>query len=87
MARPPRARESVLDAFEQLLVDEGERAATMDATARTAGVSKGGLLYHFASKDALEQALLERLDTLVDDDLDAMASSPDGPSRSSCAPR
>ena len=79
MARPPRARESVLDAFEQLLVDEGERAATMDATARTAGVSKGGLLYHFASKDALEQALLERLDTLVDDDLDAMASSPDGP--------
>ena len=79
MARPPRARESVLDAFEQLLVDEGERAATMDATARTAGVSKGGLLYHFASKDALEQALLDRLDTLVDDDLDAMASSPDGP--------
>ncbi len=78
MARPPHARESVLDAFERLLIDEGERAATMDATARAAGVSKGGLLYHFGSKDALEHGLLERLAALVDEDLAAMASSPDG---------
>jgi AcrR family transcriptional regulator len=76
----------VLDAFERLLIDEGERAATMDAAARAAGVSKGGLLYHFASKDALEGALIDRLD----------ASStrtrrdgirPDGQSPSSCARR
>ena len=33
----------------------------MDATARAAGVSKGGLLYHFGSKEALEAGLLERL--------------------------
>ncbi|MBN9223538.1 MAG: transcriptional regulator [Microbacterium sp. SCN 70-27] len=79
MARPPRARESVLDAFERLLVDEGERAATMDAAARAAGVSKGGLLYHFASKDALEAALIERLTVLVDEDVAAMASAPEGP--------
>lgn len=79
MARPPRARDGVLDAFERLLVDDGERAATMDATARAAGVSKGGLLYHFATKDALEHALLDRLITLVDDDVATMASSPDGP--------
>ena len=57
MSRPPHARESVLDAFEAILIDEGERAATMDATARAAGVSKGGLLYHFASKDALESGV------------------------------
>lgn len=79
MSRPPRARESVLDAFEQLLLDGGQRAATMDATARTAGVSKGGLLYHFASKEALEHALLERLARLADDDVAAMASAPGGP--------
>ena len=54
MSRPPHARESVLDAFEAILIDEGERSATIDATARAAGVSKGGLLYHFGSKDALE---------------------------------
>lgn len=79
MSRPPHARESVLDAFEKLLIDDGERAATMDAAARAAGVSKGGLLYHFASKDALEQALLERLIALVDEDLVTMASAPEGP--------
>ena len=61
MSRPPHARERVLDAFEAILIDDGERAATMDATARAAGVSKGGLLYHFASKDALESGIIERL--------------------------
>ena len=61
MSRPPHARESVLDAFEAILVDDGERAATMDATARAAGVSKGGLLYHFGSKEALEAGIIERL--------------------------
>lgn len=79
MSRPPLAREKVLDAFEAILVDEGERAATMDATARAAGVSKGGLLYHFASKEALAAGLIERLRTLVDEDVAAMASFPDGP--------
>ena len=79
MSRPPLARERVLDAFEALLIDEGERAATMDATARAAGVSKGGLLYHFGSKDALETGLRERLSQLVDTDLAAMSSAEGGP--------
>ncbi|QKJ19225.1 TetR/AcrR family transcriptional regulator [Microbacterium hominis] len=79
MSRPPLAREKVLDAFERILIDEGERAATMDATARAAGVSKGGLLYHFGSKDALEQGLVERLHALVNEDVSAMATSPEGP--------
>ncbi|TQJ31873.1 TetR/AcrR family transcriptional regulator [Microbacterium sp. SLBN-146] len=78
MSRPPLAREKVLDAFEAILVDEGERAATMDATARGAGVSKGGLLYHFSSKDALESGILDRLRALVDEDVAAMTASPDG---------
>ncbi|WP_345802924.1 TetR/AcrR family transcriptional regulator [Microbacterium sp. AZCO] len=79
MSRPPRARESVLDAFEGLLVEQGERAATMDATAKVAGVSKGGLLYHFSSKDALEAGVIERLSELVDEDVAAMAAAPEGP--------
>ncbi|WJL95814.1 TetR/AcrR family transcriptional regulator [Microbacterium sp. ET2] len=79
MSRPPLAREKVLDAFEALLIDEGERGSTLDATARAAGVSKGGLLYHFASKETLEQALLERLHALVDADVAATAAAPEGP--------
>lgn len=79
MSRPPHAREKVLDAFEKLLIDDGERAATVDAIARAAAVSKGGLLYHFASKDALEAALLVRLDERVTEDLDEMERAAEGP--------
>ncbi len=79
MARPPRARDSVLDAFEGLLIEDGERAATMDATARRAGVSKGGLLYHFRSKDALVDGLIERLRVLSVDDIEQIKTAPDGP--------
>lgn len=79
MSRPPLARDSVLDAFTTLLITDGERAATMDATARIAGVSKGGLLYHFASKEALENALLDRLSTLVDTDITLIIGAVEGP--------
>jgi len=79
MSRPPLAREKVLDAFEAILIDEGERAATMDATAKAAGVSKGGLLYHFGTKEALEAAVIERLRQLVQEDVDLMVAAPEGP--------
>lgn len=79
MSRPPRARETVLDAFARILIAEGERAATIDATAREAGVSKGGLLYHFANKEALVAGLIERMETLAVDDTARIASSPEGP--------
>ncbi|MDQ1110666.1 AcrR family transcriptional regulator [Microbacterium testaceum] len=78
MSRPPLAREAVLDAFSRILVDEGERAATMDATARAAGVSKGGLLYHFSSKSALEAALVERLERLAEEDVAEIERSNEG---------
>jgi len=68
----------VLDAFERILVEDGARAATLDAAARAAGVSKGGLLYHFASKDALESALIERLRLLVGADIATIETAPEG---------
>jgi AcrR family transcriptional regulator len=79
MSRPPAAREAVLDAFERLIIADGERAATLEATARAAGVSKGGLLYHFASREALIAGVLERLRLLVDEDIALIESAPDGP--------
>ena len=81
MSRPPHARDKVLDAFESILIEEGERAATLDAVARRAGVSKGGLLYHFGSRDALDAGLVERLRVLVEDDVHAMLDAPEGPVR------
>ncbi|MEE2569870.1 TetR/AcrR family transcriptional regulator [Pseudarthrobacter sp. J64] len=78
MARKPVARDAVLDAFESLLIEVGERAATLDAVAGRAGVSKGGLLYHFPNKEALISALLERLDQLAGEDAAAMAAADEG---------
>ena len=79
MPRPPLARERVLDAFEAIVIAEGERTATLDATAKAAGVSKGGLLYHFGSKDELEAGLLARLEALTVADLERMRSAAEGP--------
>ena len=72
-------RDRIIDAFAQLLGENGERAATLDAVAAAAGVSKGGLLYHFGSKEALIEGVLERLATLVERDVAAIRSSPSGP--------
>ena len=78
MSRPPAARDAVLDAFERILIDGGERAATLEATARAAGVSKGGLLYHFSSREALIDAVLARFLELVDADIDELERAPEG---------
>lgn len=78
MARPPAARGKVLDAYIALLCEEGERAATLDATAARAGVSKGGLLYHFASKDALAEAVIEEAEVHIARDVEAMCSAEEG---------
>jgi AcrR family transcriptional regulator len=40
---------------------------TLDAVAARAGVSKGGLLYHFPTKDALLRAMLERFIKQIDE--------------------
>ncbi len=69
----------MLDAFESILIEDGERTATLDATAKAAGVSKGGLLYHFASKDELAAGMIARLEDLVDEDLVGMSAAEAGP--------
>ena len=54
------ARDRLLDAAEALARTVGAANLTLDAVAQAANVSKGGLLYHFPSKDALLAAMLER---------------------------
>lgn len=75
---PPAARAKLLDSFARILIEHGERAATLEAVAAHAGVSKGGLLYHFGSKDALVEGLVAWLETLVDADVQLMAAAPEG---------
>jgi AcrR family transcriptional regulator len=54
------ARERLLDAAERVVVEAGATHLTLDAVAKSARVSKGGLLYHFPSKEALLEGMLER---------------------------
>lgn len=65
MQRKTRSRredrpEIILDAAEGVLQRQGARALTIDAVASEAGLSKGGVLHHYASKDALICALVTR---------------------------
>jgi AcrR family transcriptional regulator len=52
-------RRRLLDAATAVVRREGARALTLDAVAAEAGVSKGGLLYHFKTKRDLLDAMLE----------------------------
>lgn len=53
------ARERILDAALAVSDRVGAAHMTLDAVAAEAGVSKGGLLYHFASKDLLLKGVVE----------------------------
>ena len=53
-------REVILDSAEAVVIAEGAAHLTLDAVAERAGVSKGGLLYHFPSKELLLAAMVDR---------------------------
>ena len=53
------ARQKILEAAEEIARDAGPANLSLDAVALRAGVSKGGLLYHFPSKARLLEAVVE----------------------------
>jgi AcrR family transcriptional regulator len=53
-------RTRLLDAASAVIRRDGPQALTLDAVAAQAGVSKGGLLYHFRSKRELLDSLVAR---------------------------
>ncbi|MEW2356155.1 TetR family transcriptional regulator [Spirillospora sp. NPDC029432] len=66
-------KHALLDAAEALLSEQGTQALTLTAVADRAGVSKGGLLYHFPTKEALVQGLVAR----VIEEFDALVAAHD----------
>jgi len=56
-----KTREAVLKAAAQIIVRLGVGAFTIDAVAQEAGVTKGGVLHHFPSKEALIDGLIEQV--------------------------
>jgi AcrR family transcriptional regulator len=60
MNRPAHSREIVLQAAERIVQTMGAGNLTFDNLVKESGVTRGGITYHFPTKDALLQALLER---------------------------
>ncbi|MCX5496047.1 helix-turn-helix domain containing protein [Kaistia dalseonensis] len=59
-ARRTNSRADILAAAEAVIGKHGSAALTIDAVAHEAGRSKGGVLYHFPSKENLVDALIDR---------------------------
>jgi len=72
----------MLDAAEEVVLRDGIGCLTLDAVAREAKLSKGGLLHHYHSKDALIDALVRRtVDAWREEFTAAIDSQPSGPGR------
>ncbi|MBX7258366.1 MAG: TetR/AcrR family transcriptional regulator [Candidatus Hydrogenedentes bacterium] len=65
MNRPANSRDALLDAAEEIVCERGAAQLSFNTVCARAGVSKGGLLYHFPNKEALLAALLERVASVL----------------------
>ncbi|NHN93385.1 TetR/AcrR family transcriptional regulator [Acetobacter sicerae] len=76
--RPEAVKTDLLDAAARILTERGILAFTLDLVARDAGVSKGGLLHHFANKKTLLDGLfLREMEAFRDDILASMQKDPE----------
>jgi TetR/AcrR family transcriptional regulator, transcriptional repressor for nem operon len=58
-----QTRERILDGAEQLILDQGFAATSVDAVLAESGASKGAFFHHFPSKNHLARALVARYAT------------------------
>jgi AcrR family transcriptional regulator len=74
--------EKLLTAATAVIAANGVPGLTLDAVAKHAGVSKGGLLHHFPTKNALLSCLINRhVDEWRSDVMRAYGEQPVGPGR------
>ncbi|MNV45864.1 transcriptional regulator BetI [compost metagenome] len=57
----PSNRTNILDAAVRVIERDGITALTFEAVATESGIARGGLLYHFPSRDALLQGIHQHL--------------------------
>jgi len=70
--QPVLVRQQLLEVAARLAGESGMSAVTLDAVSAASGVSKGGLLHHFPTKNALLDALFESLLERFDADIDEL---------------
>lgn len=75
MTRPSK-RTAILEATQRIVAREGLAAVTYEAVAAEAGLTKGGVVYHFASREDLIVGLCRELAERWEADLVAVAGAP-----------
>ncbi|WNZ57979.1 TetR/AcrR family transcriptional regulator [Microbulbifer sp. MKSA007] len=75
MSRVDKA--AIVRAAEEVVRDRGARKLTLDAVAAQCGLSKGGLIHHFRTKQSLLKAMLEAAIAREDDSVATFVSSGD----------
>lgn len=58
-ARTERSRNAAIEAALRVIARDGPARMTLDAIAREGGMTKGRLMHHFPSKEAILEALME----------------------------
>lgn len=64
-------RNVILDAAVTVIESEGITAVTFDSVAAAAGITRGGIIYHFSSREDLIAAIHEHMARLWEDQLEA----------------
>ncbi|HEY8087017.1 MAG TPA: TetR/AcrR family transcriptional regulator [Polyangiaceae bacterium] len=68
-------KEEILDVATRLFAERGYEGASMNDVAECVGMRKASLFYHFATKDALYEAVLDRLVASLQVALEAIYAS------------
>jgi AcrR family transcriptional regulator len=79
VVRGEATRSQLIVIATRLFADRGYEDTSIEAVLREAGVSRGSLYHHFASKEALFEAVAEDVETSVGAQTLAAASGSDGP--------
>lgn len=69
----------IIDAAEEVVLRDGVAHLTLEAAAAEAGLSKGGVLYHFPTRDALVAGMVDKIIDEFDRDIEAHHADPGEP--------
>ena len=79
VARGEATRGQLIAVARRMFADRGYEDTSIEAVLREAGVSRGSLYHHFASKEALFEAVAEDVETTVGEQTIAATAGTDGP--------
>jgi len=79
VARGEATRGQLIAIARRMFADRGYEDTSIEAVLKEAGVSRGSLYHHFASKEALFEAVAEDVETSVGEQTLAAAAGSEGP--------